>query len=142
MNHDSYADEFLRGILQDAETIAVVGASPNPARPSYGVQAFLRRRGYRLFPINPGHVGQEIMGARVYASLADVPEPIDIVNVFRRSDALDALVDEILTLPTLPKAIWAQLGVRDDRAAQKAEARGIKVVMNRCPAIEAPRLGL
>lgn len=140
MNHDAYADYYLSEILRSTKTIALVGASANAERPSYRVMAFLLRKGYRVFPVNPGLAGKEIHGQLVYARLADIPEPIDMVDVFRASDALPALVDEILALETRPKVIWAQLSVRDDAAAEKAEQSDIKVVMDRCPAIEYPRL--
>jgi predicted CoA-binding protein len=140
MNHDSYPDYYIADILRGTKTIALVGASPNPERPSHRVMAFLLRKGYRVFPVNPGQAGKEIHGQKVYARLADVPEPIDMIDVFRAADALPALVEEILELPALPKTIWGQLSVRHDGAAERAEAAGIKVVMDRCPAIEYPRL--
>lgn len=140
MNHDAYPDYYLADILRETKTIALVGASPNAERPSHRVMAFLLRKGYRVIPINPGHVGKTIQGQTVVGRLADVKEPIDMVDVFRAADALPALVDEILALEKLPKAIWGQLSVRHDGAAAKAEAAGIKVVMDRCPAIEYPRL--
>lgn len=140
MNHDSYTDYYLADILRQARVIALVGASPNPERPSNRVMAFLLRKGYRVIPVNPGQAGKEIHGQAVYARLADVPEPIDMVDVFRAAAALPGLVEEVLALEPLPKAIWGQLSVRDDAAARRAEAAGIKVVMDRCPAIEYPRL--
>ncbi len=140
MNHDVYPDFYISDILRSTKTIALVGASPNAERPSHRVMAFLLRKGYTVFPVNPGQAGKEIQGQKVYATLADIPEPIDMVDVFRAADALPALVDEILALKPLPKVIWGQLAVRDDKAAEKAEAAGIKVVMDRCPAIEYPRL--
>ncbi len=140
MNHDSYDDSYIADILASVKTIAVVGASANQLRPSFGVLSYLIRRGYTVYPINPGHAGTEIAGRLTYARLADLPEPVDMVDVFRASDALPGLVDEVLTLDPLPKVIWTQLGVRDDAAAARAEAAGLKVVMDRCPAIELPRL--
>lgn len=140
MNHDVYPDYYISDILRSTKTIALVGASPNTERPSYRVMAFLLRKGYTVFPVNPGQAGKEIQGQTVYARLADVPEPIDMVDVFRAADALPALVDEILSLKVRPKVIWGQLSVRDDKAAETAEASGIQVVMDRCPAIEYPRL--
>ena len=140
MNHDDYPDYYLSDILRATKTIAVVGASPNAERPSHRVMAFLLRKGYTVFPVNPGQAGKEIQGRTVYARLADIPEPIDMVDVFRAADALPALADEILALKVRPKVIWGQLSVRDDEAAAKAEANGIQVVMDRCPAIEYPRL--
>ena len=140
MNHDSYAPEYLKNVLQSAKVIALVGASPNPDRPSHSVMRFLQSRGYRVMPVNPGQAGKEINGETVFATLADVPVPVDLVDVFRASDHLGIVVDEALALANRPKAIWAQLGVRDDAATARAEAAGVNVVMNRCPAIELPRL--
>jgi uncharacterized protein len=142
MNHDSYADDYLTDILTSTRTIAMLGASANESRPSYGVLAFLKAHGYRMLPINPGLAGKNLLGLKVYGTLADVPEAIDMVDVFRNSDAIDGVVDEVLALPNLPKVIWMQLGVRNDAAAARAEAAGIKVVMDRCPKIEIFRLGL
>jgi predicted CoA-binding protein len=138
MNHDGYADAYIADILRSVKTIAVVGASPNQARPSYGVTRFLAAKGYDVVAINPGHAGGEIAGCPVYASLADVPRPIDMVDVFRNSDAAGAVVDEAIAVGA--KVVWMQLGVRDDAAAARAEAAGLKVVMNRCPHIEWPRV--
>lgn len=140
MNHDRYEDDYIAGILKETRTIALVGASPKPDRPSHGVMRFLLDRGYTVYPVNPGQAGKEILGQKTYATLADVPEQIDLIDVFRAPEYLDGVVEEALSLETQPAAIWAQLGVRDDAAAAKAEAAGIKVVMNRCPAIEYPRL--
>lgn len=140
MNHDRYDDDYIAGILKETRTIALLGASPKQDRPSYGVMRFLLERGYTVYPVNPGHAGKEILGQNTYATLADVPEPIDLIDVFRAPEYLDGVVDEVLALEAQPAAIWGQLGVRDDTAAAKAEAAGIKVVMNRCPAIEYPRL--
>lgn len=136
MEHDRYEPDYIPGILRDTKTIALLGASPNPARPSNGVMAFLLARGYEVFPVNPGQAGKEILGRTVYATLADVPQAVDMVDVFRAAEYLDGVVDEALALQTKPKVIWGQLSVRDDKAAAKAEAAGIKVVMDRCPAIE------
>jgi predicted CoA-binding protein len=140
MKHDSYSDETIQRILKSVRTIAIVGASNNNARPSYFVLKYLLSRGYRLFPINPGLAGKDILGARVYAKLADVPEPLDMVEIFRNSAAASGIVDEALKLDPLPKVIWMQLGVRNDEAAARAEERGIEVVMNRCPKIEYGRV--
>ncbi|MCK0209399.1 CoA-binding protein [Starkeya koreensis] len=142
MTHDSYDDAFIAGWLGKVRTIAVVGASPNPSRPSHGVARYLAMQGYRVFAINPGQAGRNIAGLPTYARLADVPEPIDMVDVFRAPEYLDAVVEEALALEPRPKLIWGQLGVRDDRAAAKAEAAGVAVIMDRCPAIEIPRLRL
>jgi len=140
MDHESYADDYLRDILEGVRTIAVVGASPRRERPSHRVMAYLQRRGYRTIPVNPNAVGGTLNGERVYASLAEVPEAIDMVDVFRRTEAAGVVVDEAIAKGA--KVVWMQLGVRDDAAAARAEAAGVKVVMNRCPAIEIPRLGL
>jgi predicted CoA-binding protein len=140
MDHETYPDAFLREILTQVRTIAVVGASPRRGRPSHGVMAYLQRRGYRAIPVNPNAAAATIHGETCYARLADVPEPIDMVDVFRRSEAAGTVVDEAIAAGA--KVVWMQLGVRDDLAAARAEARGLKVVMNRCPAIEIPRLGL
>jgi uncharacterized protein len=140
MNHDSYDDAYISGILNSVRSIAIVGASANEVRPSFFVTKYLIDKGYTVFPINPGHAGREILGRMTYASLADVPEPIDMVDVFRASAAVPGVVDEVLALDPRPAVIWLQLTVRHDEAAAKAEAAGIKVVMNRCPKIEYGRL--
>lgn len=142
MNHDRYEDAHIAGILRDTKTIALVGASPNPARPSYGVMRFLLSKGYKVIPVNPGQAGKEILGQTVFAHLADIAEPVDMIDVFRAAEYLDGVVDEALAMNPKPKVIWGQLAVRDDAAAAKAEAAGLKVVMDRCPAIEMPRFGL
>lgn len=138
MNHDAYADDYIGDILNDVNTIAVVGASSNPARPSYYVMKYMKRKGYRCIPVNPGLAGQELLGEAVYASLLDIPEPIDMVDCFRSSEAIPPIVDEAIRIKA--KVIWMQLGVRHDEAAATAEAAGVKVVMNRCPKIEFGRL--
>jgi len=139
---EDYSDEFIIDVLQKTKVIALVGASANPARPSHGVMGFLLRRGYRVHPVNPGLAGQMLQGQLVYAALADIPETIDMVDVFRRSETVPALVNEALALVSRPKYIWMQLGVIHAEAAARAEAAGIQVVMNRCPAIEIPRLAI
>ncbi|OHV76363.1 CoA-binding protein [Rhizobium sp. LCM 4573] len=140
MNHDRYDDAYIAEILKTTRTIALLGASPNPERPSNRVMGFLLSKGYRVIPVNPGQAGKEIRGQKVYARLSDIPEAVDMVDIFRAAQYLDGVVDEALALPQKPKVVWGQLGVRDDRAAAKAEAAGIAVVMDRCPAIEYPRL--
>jgi uncharacterized protein len=140
MNHDSYPEAYIREILGSVKTIAMVGASANDARPSYFVLKYLAARGYVMLPINPGLAGGAIGGIKVYRSLAEAPGPIDMVDIFRNSEAAGGVVDEALKLDPLPKVIWMQLSVRNDAAAARAEARGVKVVMNRCPKIEYGRL--
>jgi predicted CoA-binding protein len=138
MNHDTYLNSYLAEILESVHTVAVVGASTNDHRPSHWISGFLLGKGYRVFPVNPAHADSTILGQPVYASLTDIAEPIDMVDVFRHPDHLDALVDEILAMTPRPKAIWCQLGVRNDGAAARAEAAGIKVVMNRALVSEYP----
>jgi predicted CoA-binding protein len=142
MNHDHYADDYIRHILKSVHTIAMVGASPNDTRPSHGVMGFLLGKGYRVIPVNPGHAGKTILGQTVYARLADIPEPIDMVDVFRAANQLQSVVDEVLALWPLPSVLWGQFTVRDDVAAARAEVAGIKVVMDRCPVTEYPVLML
>lgn len=140
MNHDTYDNAYIAGILNSVKTMAMVGASANDVRPSYFVLKYLLGKGFSVFPINPGQAGKEILGRMTYARLADVPEPIDMVDVFRGSVAVPGIVEEVLRLDPLPNVIWMQLGVRNDEAAARAEAAGIKVVMNRCPKIEYGKL--
>ncbi len=140
MNHDTYPDSHIRGILDGVKSIAIVGASHKDVRPSYFVARYLLDKGYRVVPVNPGLAGKSILGQTVYGSLRDIPEPIDMVDIFRNSAAAAGIVEEALALDPKPKAIWMQLGVRNDEAAARAEAAGIQVVMNRCPKIEYGRL--
>jgi predicted CoA-binding protein len=140
MNHDAYPDSYIRGILNTVKTIAMVGISPKENRPSYFVFKYLLERGYRMIPVNPGQVGKEILGQKFYAKLTDIPEPIDMIDIFRASAFVMPVVQEALTLKPKPQVIWMQLTVRDEQAAALAEAAGIKVVMNRCPKIEYGRL--
>ena len=135
-------DDDIRRILGTVRTIAVVGWSPKPDRASHGVAAFLKRKGFRVIPVNPGQAGQEALGEVVRASLAEVAEPVDMVDIFRRSEEAGAVVDEALAVLPGLKAVWMQLGVVDEAAAARARARGVEVVMDRCPAIEMPRLGM
>ncbi|MGL4241713.1 MAG: CoA-binding protein [Beijerinckiaceae bacterium] len=139
-DHDAYPDSLIRQILTSVKTIAMVGASDNPARPSYLVYKYLRERGFRVIPVNPGKAGQDFLGERFVASLLDIPDPVDMVDVFRASEAAGPIVDEALRMSPLPKVIWMQLTVRNDEAAAKAEAQGLTVIMNRCPKIEFGRL--
>lgn len=138
MNHDHYSQDYLAGILLGARDVAVLGASTRDNRPSHWIAGFLLGKGYHVWPVNPEHAGQTILGQPVHASLADLPQPVDMIDIFRRSEALPGIVDEILALPWKPAAIWCQLGIRDDAAAAKAEAAGIKVVMNRALVTEYP----
>jgi predicted CoA-binding protein len=140
MNHDGYDDAYIRGILNTVKTIAVVGVSANTSRPSYFVFKYLLERGYRMIPVNPGLAGRELLGRTVYATLLDIPEPVDMVDVFRASQHVLAIVEQALQMQPRPGVIWMQLGVRNDEAAERAEANGLKVVMNRCPKIEYGRL--
>jgi uncharacterized protein len=140
MNHDHYSSDYIRGILAEVKTIALVGASANEVRPSYLVMKYMIEKGYTVIPVNPGLAGQELLGQQVHASLSDIPVSIDMVDVFRNSEAAGAIADEALALPTKPKVIWMQLSVRNDVAAAKAEAAGVKVVMNRCPKMEYGKL--
>jgi len=140
MNHDSYDDAYIGGILNSVKTIAMVGASANDVRPSFFVMKYLLNKGFEVFPVNPGQAGKDILGRMCYARLADIPVALDMVDIFRASDAVPGVVDEVLQLQPQPKVIWTQLTVRNDEAAARAEAAGIKVVMNRCPKIEYGRL--
>jgi uncharacterized protein len=138
VNHDVYSDAYIRGILESCRTFAFVGASANQSRPSYFAMTYLLAKGYRIIPVNPGQAGKEILGQRVYASLRDIPEPVDVVDIFRTSDAALPVVREAIDIGA--KVVWMQLGVRNDEAARLAEDAGLKVVMNRCAKIEYGRL--
>jgi uncharacterized protein len=140
MNHDAYDDAYIRGILTSVKRIALVGASANEARPSYIVTKYLLERGYQVVPVNPGLDGQMLLGQRVHGSLAQIEGALDMVEIFRNSDAAGPITDEALALTPRPAVIWMQLSVRNDEAAARAEALGVKVVMNRCPKIEYGRL--
>jgi predicted CoA-binding protein len=138
MNHDAYSDAYIRDILAQNRTIAMVGASANTSRPSYFAMKYLKQKGFAVIPVNPGQTGKEILGEKVYASLADIEQPIDIVDIFRSSDAALGITREAIKMGA--KVVWMQLGVRNDEAAKLAEEAGLKVVMNRCPKIEYGRL--
>jgi len=140
INHNSYPDPYIRGILNTVKSIAMVGFSPKENRPSYFAFKYLLERGYQMIPVNPGQAGKEVLGQRIYAKLADIPEPVDMIDIFRGSQYALSIVEEALALTPKPQVVWMQLGVRSDEAAAKAEACGIKVVMNRCPKIEYGRL--
>jgi predicted CoA-binding protein len=135
-----YSDDFLKSILSQVKTVAVVGVSSNPVRPSYFVARYLTLKGYTVIPVNPGLEGQVLFGQDVKASLSDIEGPVDMVDIFRRSDAVPSIVDEALNAFPDLKAIWMQIGVEHAEAAQKAEARGVAVVQNKCPKIEYQRL--
>jgi predicted CoA-binding protein len=136
--HDRYDDSYLRKILRECKTIAMVGASANWNRPSYFAMKYLLDRGYRVIPVNPAAAGQEIMGQKVYAALAELPVKADMVDIFRNSEAAGPITDDAIAHGA--KVVWMQLGVRNDDAAKRAEAAGLRVVMNRCPKIEHSRL--
>ncbi len=138
--HDSYLDGTVRGILKSVRTVALVGASNNPARPSYIVFKYLLERGFDVIPINPRLAGHDVLGVKAYATLAEVERPIDMVEIFRNTSEAGSVTDEALALDPLPKVIWMQLSVRDEAAAGRAEAKGVQVIMNRCPKIEYGRL--
>jgi len=140
MNHDSYDDAYIRGILNTVKTIAMVGVSANVSRPSYFAFKYLLERGYRMIPVNPGLAGKDLLGQKVYARLLDIPEPVDMVDIFRASQYVVPIVEETLKMNPRPRVVWMQLGIRNDEAARLAEANGLKVVMNRCPKIEYGRL--
>ena len=142
MNHDTYPDSYIAGILHEVKSFAMVGASANTRRPSYFVLKYLRAKGYKVFPINPGHAGGEIQAQKVFARLTDLEEPVDAVDIFRNSEAALGIVRDAIALKDKLHitVIWMQLGVRNDEAARLAEEAGLKVVMNRCPKIEYGRL--
>jgi predicted CoA-binding protein len=140
LNHESYENSYIADILNSVRTVAIVGASANDVRPSYFVAKYLLAKGFQVIPVNPGQAGKEILGQRVFARLSEIPVAIDMVDIFRASDAVPGIVDEVLMLQPLPQVIWMQLGVRSDEAAQRVEEKGIRVVMNRCPKIEYGRL--
>lgn len=137
-----YADVHIRQVLAGVSTIAMVGYSANPARPSFFVARYLRDKGFRVIPVNPGLAGQVVDGEPVYASLADIPEPFDMVDIFRNAAAAGPVTDEAIELVASRgvQVVWMQLGVRNDAAATRAEAAGLTVIMDRCPKIEYDRL--
>jgi predicted CoA-binding protein len=142
VDHDAYDDTYIRGILGTVRTIAMVGASPRWNRPSFFAMKYLQEKGYRVIPVNTRVAGEEILGEKVYASLAEVPERIDMVDIFRSAKDAGPIVDEAIAVAKERgiRVIWMQLGVRNDEAAGKAEAAGLQVVMDRCPKIEYGRL--
>ncbi|MBU2580659.1 MAG: CoA-binding protein [Alphaproteobacteria bacterium] len=140
--HDSYGDAYIAQILSEVRVFAFVGASANVSRPSYFAMKYLIAKGYEVHPVNPGQAGKEVLGRKVYARLCDVPAPVDVVDVFRNSEAALGVTREAVDLKDRlgVKVLWMQLGVRNDAAAAEAEEAGLRVVMNRCPKIEYGRL--
>ena len=138
MNHDRYSDDYIREILTSHHTFAMVGASPNIVRPSYFAFKYLMDKGFRVIPVNPGHAGKTLLGETIYGSLSEIPDPVEIVDIFRNAQAALAITKEAVAIGA--KVVWMQLGVRNDEAATIAEAAGLRVVMNRCPKIEYGRL--
>lgn len=140
VEHDYYSDAHMRGVLTSVKSIAIIGASANEVRPSFFVAKYLASKRYQIFPINPGRAGSTIAGAMAYASLTELPAPVDMVDIFRRADAVPAIAEEILAMEVLPKVVWMQLAIRDDASAEKLEKAGITVIQDRCPKIEYARL--
>jgi uncharacterized protein len=138
MDHDAYTDDYIRGILKETRTIALVGASANWNRPSFFAMKYLQAKNFRVIPVNPGLAGQTLLGETVFASLEDIDVPVDMVDIFRNSEAAGPVTDDAIAIGA--KVVWMQLSVRNDAAAKTAEAAGLKVVMNRCPKIEYARL--
>ena len=138
MNHDSYDDKYILDVLKDAKIVAMVGASANWNRPSFFAMKYMQQKGFRVIPVNPGIAGREILGETVVASLDEIQEPIDMVDIFRNSEAAGAVTDDAIKAGA--KIVWMQLGVRNDEAAKRAEDAGLRVVMDRCPKIEFARL--
>jgi predicted CoA-binding protein len=138
MDHDHYTDAYLRGVLASVRVIAMVGASPHWNRPSYFAMKYLQDKGFRVIPVNPRAQGETILGEKVHGALTEIPDKVDMVDVFRNSDAAGPIVDQAIAVGA--KVVWMQLGVRNDAAAARAEAAGLTVVMNRCPKIEYSRL--
>lgn len=134
------SDDLLRKILKESKSFACVGVSPNPVRPSHYVARYLSLKGYRVIPVNPGQLGKLLFGADVVANLSDIAEPVDVVDIFRRPEAVPAIVEAALAMESRPKTIWMQIGVTHPEAAARAEAAGIQVIQNRCPKIEYQRL--
>ena len=142
MSELSYDDAKMRRLLGEVRTIAMVGASPNWVRPSNFAMKYLQSKGYRVIPLNPGQAGKEIHGEPCYASVAEIPDAVDMVDIFRNSEAAGTIVDDVLPIASEKqiKVIWMQLGIRNDNAAARAEAAGLTVIMDRCPKIEYGRL--
>lgn len=140
MTIDGLSDDKVRSILEDVRSIAVVGFSGSEDKPSHYVARFLQQKGYRVFPVNPGLAGQTMLDGPVYGKLSEIPEPVDMVEVFRASEHVGAIVDEALAMSSKPKVVWMQIGVVNEDAAEKARAGGMEAVMDRCPKQEIPRL--
>jgi len=138
MNHDNYSDNYIHEILNTNRSFALVGASANTVRPSYFVLKYLLEKEFKVVPVNPGIAGKDILAQKVYGALKDIPEAIDIVDIFRNSETALEITKEAIEIGA--KVVWMQLGVRNDEAAALAEAAGLQVVMNRCPKIEYARL--
>lgn len=138
MNHDTYTDAYIKDILASCRTFAFVGASPTPSRPSYFAMKYLLAKGFHVIPVNPAYPGETILGQKIHASLGEIDVPVDVVNIFRKSDAALAITREAIAVGA--KVVWMQLGIRNDAAAKLAEKAGLKVVMDRCPKIEYGRL--
>ncbi len=136
----TYSHDYLKMILQRTKVIALVGVSMNPVRPSYYVARYLGLKGFKVIPVNPGHAGSHLFGQTVHGSLSDISEPVDMVDIFRRSESVPPIVDEAINVFPHLKTIWMQIGVENPEAAAKAEAKGIDVIQNRCPKIEYQRL--
>ena len=138
MDHDNYSDDYIRGVLRQVRTIAMVGASAHWNRPSFFAMKYLQKKGYRVIPVNPREAGKEILGEKAYANLTEIPDQVDMVDCFRAAAQIPPIADGAIEIGA--KVLWMQIGVRNDEAARKAEAAGLKVVMNRCPKIEYGRL--
>lgn len=138
MTHDRYSDDHIRAILERTRTIAVVGASDDPTKASFQVMKYLGEKGFRTIPVNPRLAGRTLLGETVHAALKDIPEPVDMVDIFRNSEAAGGVVDDAIAIGAT--IVWMQLGVRNDAAAERAKAAGLSVIMNRCPKIEYSRL--
>ncbi|MFT7594246.1 MAG: putative CoA-binding protein [Paracoccaceae bacterium] len=136
----TYSDDLLKDILTRTKTIAIVGVSMNPVRPSYYVARYLGLKGFRVIPVNPGHAGKMLFGQTIRAALSDIDQPVDMVDIFRRSEAVPPIVDEALEVFPELQTVWMQIGVESPEAAAKAQARGVTVIQNRCPKIEYQRL--
>jgi predicted CoA-binding protein len=138
MKHDTYSDAYIRDILANCHSFALVGASPTPSRPSYFAMKYLMAKGFGVIPVNPAHAGKLLLGQKIHASLVDIEEPVEVVDIFRNSEAALPITREAIAIGA--KVVWMQLGVRNNEAAKLAEDAGLKVVINRCPKIEYGRL--